>query len=98
MLRSEVTFNCMDCYKDTCNYIYDYSVRDEVWLKVVPGWVGHLCPRCLRVRLQRPLTMDDFELDKEVNEHITKEFLEIINGTQQLPRLPRFSRIFETPC
>jgi len=79
MRRSEITFKCLDCYKETCNDIDHFNVYDYVWLKAVPGGVGHLCLRCLRVRLRRNLDMTDFNLEWEVNEHINPQLLEKIN-------------------
>jgi hypothetical protein len=73
-------YNCLDCYKDTCTIEDDYSIHDDIWLSVVPGWVGHLCLRCLRTRLGRDLQLSDFMLEYEVNSHINQEFLDEINN------------------
>ena len=79
-LRSEENYNCLDCYKDTCTIEDDYSIHDDIWLSVVPGWVGHLCLRCLRIRLGRNLQLSDFMLEYEVNSHINQELLDKVNS------------------
>lgn len=80
LLRSQRVFNCLDCYKDTLPDPNEYTVRDEVWLEACPGWVGHLCLRCLRVRLRRDLKLSDFLLEYEVNNHVTQELLDEVNS------------------
>jgi hypothetical protein len=93
MLRSERTFKCLDCYRDTLpnemdftvhdnvwlQNEMDFTVHDNVWLQAVPGYVGHLCIHCLRIRLQRNLQLSDFVLELEPNKHITQTFLDRIN-------------------
>jgi hypothetical protein len=56
----------MDCGVDTGygpggNGHY-YGVHDHVWLQAVPTRHGQLCLHCLKKRLGRPLTDDDFDL------------------------------------
>ena len=81
-------FLCDDCGIDTLpnpDSINEYSVYDDVWMKATgcifpAGWLGTLCLRCLKTRLGRNLQLSDFILDREVNEHITLQLLESING------------------
>jgi len=73
-------FNCLDCFKDTSIMPDDYWIQNDLWLSVVPEWVGHLCLRCLRIRLDRDLQLTDFMLDYEVNNHINQELLERVNS------------------
>lgn len=80
MFRSEITFKCLDCYCDTVPDKVDFTVHDNLWLQVVPGYVGHLCIHCLKIRLQRDLQLSDFVLELEPNQHITQIFLDGVNG------------------
>jgi len=73
-------FRCLDCYIDTMPEPHDYQILDDLWLKVCPGWVGHLCLRCLRVRLQRDLKLSDFKTGWEINDHINQELLNEVNS------------------
>jgi hypothetical protein len=79
-LRSELHFKCLDCYKDTMTDPRDYSVQDDLWLRVCPGYVGHLCITCFRIRLGRNLKLTDFKLEYEINNWVTQEILDEING------------------
>lgn len=73
-------YACLDCYRSTLPDEMDFTVHDNVWLQVVPGYVGHLCIHCLKIRLQRDLQLSDFVLELEPNQHITQPFLDRING------------------
>lgn len=73
-------FDCLDCSKDTGTIEDDYWIQDGTWLSVVPEWAGHLCLRCLRIRLDRDLQLSDFVLEYEVNSHINQKLLDRINN------------------
>jgi len=73
-------FRCLDCYIDTLPEPHDYHLHEEVWLEACPGWVGHLCLKCLRVRLRRSLKLSDFMLEYEINNHVTQELLNEVNS------------------
>lgn len=78
-------FLCLDCGIDTLPDPNEYSVHDDVWMQATgcifpAGWIGHLCLRCLRIRLDRDLQLSDFVLEYEVNSHINQELLDKVNS------------------
>ena len=78
--RSEVNFKCIDCYKDTLPDPNCFTIHDDLWLSICPGYVGDLCLRCLRIRLKRGLELSDFQIELDVNNHITQELLNEVNS------------------
>lgn len=46
---------CMDCGTVSDSPMY----KDELWLSVVPGRLGHLCVECFEKRIGRMITLDD---------------------------------------
>ncbi|HEY6039106.1 MAG TPA: hypothetical protein VIV58_32715 [Kofleriaceae bacterium] len=54
-----VSFDCLACAKDTCDFEY-YMVHDPLWRSVVPDGAGMLCFDCIEARLGRNLTRADF--------------------------------------
>jgi hypothetical protein len=83
-MRWENNWHCLDCYRDTyAEEEHYYMVEEHVWMVANPGIVGNLCLFCLRRRLQRDLTMEDFT-EYNVNSHINKDFLGTINSRFRL--------------
>jgi hypothetical protein len=53
----------MVCGVNTSEIGEYYMVRDEVWLRAMPGKLGMLCVECLEGCLGRKLRPDDFDED-----------------------------------
>lgn len=74
-------FLCMDCAVDTDTLGEYFMLQHDLWARIQPDRIGHLCIGCVETRLGRLLTAADF-LDVPVN-------------TDPHPRLARSARLTE---
>lgn len=75
-LKSIAIF-CQDCGSIRERWL-DYYAMPGTWAEA--GAEGFLCLACLKKRLKRPLEMDDFDHENDLNRDIEPGFLQAING------------------